>query len=83
MAFIKKTLIHFRTFLLKSLLFCLTLYQTLLSALVGPCCRFEPSCSQYARDALKTHGCMKGGYLTLRRLLRCHPWHAGGMDAVP
>lgn len=60
------------------------LYRLLFSVLLGPChCRFDPSCSLYAMDALKTHGSLKGIYLILRRILRCHPWHPGGRDPVP
>jgi putative membrane protein insertion efficiency factor len=58
-------------------------YQYLLSPLLGNRCRFYPSCSSYAIDALKMHGCSKGCFLTLTRVLRCHPWHQGGIDPVP
>jgi putative membrane protein insertion efficiency factor len=57
-------------------------YHFLISPLLGPRCRFYPTCSQYAIEALKTQGCIKGAYLTLRRLLRCHPGHPGGIDEV-
>lgn len=58
-------------------------YRFAISLLLGHCCRFEPSCSTYAMEAIKMHGCLKGCYLSLRRLLRCHPWHPGGIDPVP
>lgn len=58
-------------------------YQLGISPLIGPRCRFHPSCSQYAIEALRTHGALKGGWLALRRLSRCHPWHPGGYDPVP
>lgn len=58
-------------------------YRTAISTFLGHCCRFEPTCSCYAIQALDQYGCMKGMYLTSRRLLRCHPWHAGGLDPVP
>jgi uncharacterized protein len=58
-------------------------YQLTLSPLLGPRCRFYPSCSQYALEALRAHGAVHGCWLALRRLLRCHPWHAGGYDPVP
>lgn len=58
-------------------------YRFFLSALFGNCCRFYPSCSQYAEIAIGRFGIMKGGYLALRRVLRCHPWHEGGVDFVP
>ncbi len=55
----------------------------MLSALLGPCCRFYPSCSSYAIEAIQSHGCLYGSYLMVRRVLRCHPWHEGGVDLVP
>ena len=58
-------------------------YQWFISPLLGPHCRFYPSCSQYAREALERHGTLRGSGLALRRLLRCHPWHPGGVDPVP
>ena len=58
-------------------------YQYLISPLLGPHCRFYPSCSQYAVEAIERHGILHGGYLAARRLSRCHPWHAGGIDPVP
>jgi putative membrane protein insertion efficiency factor len=58
-------------------------YQYLLSPMFGPACRFHPSCSQYAVEALETHGLFTGGWLAARRLCRCGPWHAGGYDPVP
>lgn len=59
------------------------LYQMIVSPWLGPRCRFEPSCSHYACDALGEHGLARGGWLTVRRLSRCHPFHAGGFDPVP
>jgi uncharacterized protein len=58
-------------------------YQYLISPLLGPHCRFYPSCSHYAVAAIQAHGLLRGGYLSLRRLSRCHPWHPGGLDPVP
>ena len=58
-------------------------YRYLVSPLLGNHCRFYPSCSQYAIEAIETHGALKGSYLTLRRLSRCHPFHPGGCDPVP
>ena len=58
-------------------------YQYLISPLLGPRCRFHPSCSQYAVEALERYGALRGSWLALRRLLRCHPWHPGGYDPVP
>lgn len=58
-------------------------YRLLLSPWLGSACRFEPTCSRYALQALERHGAAAGSYLTLRRLGRCHPWCAGGLDPVP
>lgn len=58
-------------------------YRLLLSPWLGSACRFEPSCSAYSVQALQQHGAAIGSYLTLRRLVRCHPWCDGGMDPVP
>lgn len=58
-------------------------YRLLLSPWLGSACRFEPTCSVYALQALEQHGAAKGSYLTLKRLGRCHPWCEGGLDPVP
>jgi putative membrane protein insertion efficiency factor len=58
------------------------IYQWTLSPLLGANCRFYPSCSHYAEEALRKHGLIKGSYLAVRRLARCHPWHEGGVDHV-
>ncbi len=49
----------------------------------APSCRFHPTCSAYAQDAILTHGVVRGGWLALRRVAKCHPWHPGGLDPVP
>ena len=59
------------------------LYQRAVSPLLGPRCRFYPSCSQYALEALEVHGMLRGSWLALKRIGRCHPLHAGGFDPVP
>jgi uncharacterized protein len=58
-------------------------YQLVLSPMLGPRCRFYPSCSAYAVEAITTHGALRGTWLAGRRLLRCHPWNPGGVDHVP
>lgn len=58
-------------------------YQVAISPLLPPSCRYSPTCSQYAIDALRRHGAVKGSWLALRRLARCHPFHPGGYDPVP
>ena len=61
----------------------LKLYRLAISPLLGQRCRFYPSCSRYAEQAIKGHGLWRGSYLSVRRLLRCHPLHPGGIDEVP
>jgi len=58
-------------------------YQLLISPFLGNNCRFYPSCSAYTIEAMQTHGAIKGLYLGIRRVLKCHPYHEGGMDPVP
>ncbi|CAN5267617.1 membrane protein insertion efficiency factor YidD [soil metagenome] len=58
-------------------------YRRILSPLVGRSCRFHPSCSRYAETAVERFGPMRGGWLAVRRICRCHPWHEGGCDPVP
>ena len=58
-------------------------YQLLISPMLGPRCRFYPSCSNYAIEALRVHGAARGSWLAARRVGRCHPWNAGGLDPVP
>jgi putative membrane protein insertion efficiency factor len=65
------------------LLLPIRLYQRLISPVLGPHCRFAPSCSHYAAEALQLHGPLRGTVLAVRRVLRCHPWNAGGHDPVP
>ena len=63
--------------------FIVTLYQRLVSPLFPPSCRFVPTCSQYAKEAILKHGLARGSYLAARRILRCHPLNPGGYDPVP
>ncbi|WP_332879021.1 membrane protein insertion efficiency factor YidD [Massilia sp. S19_KUP03_FR1] len=65
------------------LVFLLRAYQLVLSPMLGQNCRFYPSCSHYAIEALRSHGAARGSYLSLRRVCRCHPWNEGGLDPVP
>lgn len=58
-------------------------WRLFISPLYGPVCRYHPSCSAYALEALEAHGPLKGGWLALRRLARCHPWGGSGLDPVP
>jgi putative membrane protein insertion efficiency factor len=58
-------------------------YQLVISPLLPPSCRFMPSCSQYALEAIVRHGAVRGTWLAARRLVRCHPFHPGGFDPVP
>lgn len=67
----------------KALIFCVRVYQWLLSPLLGPRCRFHPSCSHYAVEALQRHGAIRGSGLALHRIVRCHPLNPGGLDPVP
>jgi putative membrane protein insertion efficiency factor len=65
------------------LIFCVRAYQAVLSPHLGRCCRFEPSCSEYAAQAIRVHGPWKGSALGLRRILRCRPFGPIGLDPVP
>ncbi|MGD8590430.1 MAG: membrane protein insertion efficiency factor YidD [Chromatiales bacterium] len=65
------------------LIFLIRLYQMVLSPFLGNHCRFYPSCSSYAIEALEKHGFFRGLWLSLRRISHCHPWHEGGVDPVP
>lgn len=65
------------------LIFFVKIYRKLISPLKQPCCRFYPTCSQYANEALQIHGAVKGSYLAVRRILRCNPFCPGGFDPVP
>ncbi|MFA6902406.1 MAG: membrane protein insertion efficiency factor YidD [Gallionellaceae bacterium] len=59
------------------------LYQYAISPLMAPSCRFTPSCSQYASEAIVKHGALRGSWLSLKRVLRCNPWNPGGYDPAP
>ncbi|OZC54417.1 membrane protein insertion efficiency factor YidD [Rhodococcus sp. RS1C4] len=72
-----------RSLPVRTLVFSIELYRNYVSPLRLPTCRFTPTCSEYAVDALKTHGAIKGLILACARLLKCAPWHSGGWDPVP
>jgi putative membrane protein insertion efficiency factor len=61
----------------------INLYRWFVSPLLGPNCRFHPTCSCYAQDAIRRHGALRGSWLAARRIGRCHPWNPGGYDPVP
>ncbi len=67
----------------RALLLLIRLYQLLIAPLLGPVCRFEPSCSRYTAQCIAGHGALRGSWLGLRRILRCHPFHPGGYDPPP
>lgn len=72
-----------KSLLVAPLVVLIRVYQYAISPMLGRACRFEPSCSEYAVEALKRHGPIKGIWLAVRRIGRCHPWHPGGYDPVP
>jgi putative membrane protein insertion efficiency factor len=65
------------------LIFLVNVYRIGISPYLGPSCRYSPTCSKYALDALQIHGALKGTWLTAKRILSCHPWSEGGYDPVP
>jgi len=67
----------------KLFIFIIRFYQKIISPLTPPSCRFYPTCSSYGLEAIKRYGAFKGGYLTIKRILKCHPFHPGGIDPVP
>ncbi len=67
----------------KLLIALIHLYQIMISPLLGSCCRFQPTCSVYAIEALEIHGFFRGGWMILKRLFKCAPWHPGGYDPLP
>ena len=69
-------------YLSKLLIYLVRFYQKFISPLKGPTCRFFPTCSQYSIEAIRKYGALKGIYLTIRRLLKCHPFHSGGYDPL-
>jgi len=74
---------HFLQILGLPLIALIKIYQWVISPAIGPRCRFTPSCSHYAVEALKKHGLFRGLWLSIRRIARCHPWGGHGIDPVP
>lgn len=72
-----------KSLLATPLILLVKLYQYAISPMLGRSCRFHPTCSEYAVEALQRHGAFKGLWLAVRRIGRCHPWHPGGFDPVP
>ena len=72
-----------KNLLTKFFCFLVRAYQICISPLLPKCCRFEPTCSNYALEAFKKHGPFKGLYLTIKRIIKCNPYHEGGYDPVP
>ena len=68
---------------LRAFIFFVKIYQVMISPFLGQNCRFYPSCSGYTIQALETHGFLKGSYLSIKRISKCHPGHPGGIDEVP
>ena len=71
-----------KDFISRILILIIRLYQKFISPLKGPTCRFYPTCSAYSIEAIKKYGPIKGSYLSLRRILKCHPFHEGGYDPL-
>ncbi|MBS4200101.1 membrane protein insertion efficiency factor YidD [Bacillus sp. FJAT-49732] len=67
----------------KILIMIIRFYQKIISPLKPPTCRFYPTCSQYGIEAIQRFGALRGGFLTIKRILKCHPFHPGGIDPVP
>lgn len=70
-------------FFIKIILLPIQFYRVAISPMLPPSCRYTPTCSEYAMIAIMKYGVIKGGYLTIRRILRCHPWGGSGYDPVP
>ncbi len=70
-------------FICKLIIAFIKVYRFVVSPWLGNHCRFHPTCSSYAIDALQQHGAVRGGWLAVKRISSCHPWHQGGMDPVP
>ncbi|MDO5106669.1 MAG: membrane protein insertion efficiency factor YidD [Coriobacteriaceae bacterium] len=67
----------------RAMMACIRFYQRFISPLLPATCIYTPTCSEYAMQAVRKYGCLRGGYLAIKRILRCHPFHEGGYDPVP
>lgn len=67
----------------KAAMFLIMFYRSAISPLFGPCCRYVPTCSEYGLEAIRRFGFIRGGWLAVKRIARCHPFHEGGYDPVP
>ncbi len=67
----------------RAMMACIRFYQRFISPLLPRTCIYTPTCSEYAVQAIRKYGCLRGGYLAVKRILRCHPFHEGGYDPVP
>ncbi|NDG46018.1 MAG: membrane protein insertion efficiency factor YidD [Flavobacteriia bacterium] len=72
-----------KNILISPLLFIIKVYQNFVSPLLPPSCRFQPSCSQYAKEVLIKYGLLKGSFLAVKRISKCHPWGGSGYDPIP
>lgn len=82
-SFLASLLSAFSFLLSKIMLALIAFYRTCISPLLPPACRYTPTCSQYAQEAIRKYGPFKGGWLAFKRILRCHPWGGSGYDPVP
>lgn len=79
----KRLWLFFKSLLAKLMLALIAFYRTCISPLTPPACRYTPTCSQYAQEAIRKYGPFRGGWLALKRILRCHPFGGSGYDPVP
>ena len=79
---VRQAVDHTQQWPIRLLHFLLASYRLVVSPFLGPCCRFAPSCSAYASEAVGRFGVRRGGWMAMKRVLRCHPFHAGGWDPV-
>ena len=80
---IRKVIKFLRIVFSKFFCFLIRIYQICISPLFPPCCRFKPTCSAYALEAIRKYGPLKGGIMSIKRILKCNPFHEGGYDPVP